>query len=236
VLVSCRTNAAPLVGTLTNSSVLANDSDAENDSLTAILVTGPAHAISFVLNPDGTFVYVHNGTETTTDSFTYKANDGTLDSNVATVTITVIPVNHAPTVVPDLLSVSESFIVQVIALLANDSDIDGDPLTVFACSDFLINTTGVEGDVTAKLPGLTVVSIDLSLSDGTPCAWIITTASGGVVDATLASDGILVVAHTAPAFTGLEPNDVLVFTSPYTISDGNGGLATDFFHIAVTGE
>ena len=42
------------------------------------------------------FSYVHNGGETTSDSFTYKANDGTADSNVTTVTITIIPVDDAP--------------------------------------------------------------------------------------------------------------------------------------------
>src|SRR5205085_1303812 len=83
-------------GTLTvnaASGVLTNDSDADNITLNAILVSGPAHASSFTLNPDGSFSYVHDGSETTSDSFTYKANDGAADSNVATVTITNTPVN-----------------------------------------------------------------------------------------------------------------------------------------------
>ena len=83
-------------GTLNGSSVLDNDTDIDGGPLTAILVSGPANASSFTFNPDGTFSYVHNGSETTTDSFTYKANDGILDSNIATVTITVNPVNDAP--------------------------------------------------------------------------------------------------------------------------------------------
>src|SRR5438094_10248383 len=61
--------------TVTAPGVLGNDTDAENNALTAVLVTGPAHASSFTLNPDGSFVYVHDGSETTTDSFTYRAND-----------------------------------------------------------------------------------------------------------------------------------------------------------------
>jgi VCBS repeat-containing protein len=76
--------------------VLGNDTDAENDSLTATLVSGPSHASSFTLNADGSYTYVHDGSETTSDSFTYKANDGALDSNVATVTITINPVNDSP--------------------------------------------------------------------------------------------------------------------------------------------
>lgn len=71
-------------------SVLANDSDADGDPLTAILVTGPANG-TLTLNANGTFSYTHNGSTTTSDSFTYKANDGTVDSNVTTVTIAVLP-------------------------------------------------------------------------------------------------------------------------------------------------
>ncbi|HYI11114.1 MAG TPA: Ig-like domain-containing protein [Thermoanaerobaculia bacterium] len=76
-------------GTLNGSSVLANDTDPESDPLTAVLVSGPAHASSFTLNADGTFTYVHDGSGTTSDSFTYKVNDGTSDSNTVTVSIAV---------------------------------------------------------------------------------------------------------------------------------------------------
>src|SRR5207342_1342366 len=67
--------------------VLGNDTDADADTMTAVLVTGPSHASSFALNPDGSFTYVHDGNGFAADSFTYKANDGLIDSNVVTVTI-----------------------------------------------------------------------------------------------------------------------------------------------------
>ena len=54
----------------------------------AALVVGPTHATSFSLNPNGSFSYTHEGSETTTDTFTYRASDGVAFSNVATVTIT----------------------------------------------------------------------------------------------------------------------------------------------------
>ena len=76
--------------------VLANDTDPDGPTLTAILVSGPAHASSFTLNPNGSFTYVHDGSETTSDSFTYKASDGSRISNIATVSITITPVNDAP--------------------------------------------------------------------------------------------------------------------------------------------
>ena len=45
-----------------------NDTDPENDSLQAQLVTSPINTSSFALQSSGTFTYVHNGSETTTDS------------------------------------------------------------------------------------------------------------------------------------------------------------------------
>ncbi|MGB7324303.1 MAG: tandem-95 repeat protein, partial [Rubripirellula sp.] len=76
--------------------VLANDSDIEGDSLTAVLVTGPSNASSFTLNADGSFNYTGNANFNGTDTFTYRANDGTNDSEIATVTITVNSANDAP--------------------------------------------------------------------------------------------------------------------------------------------
>ena len=71
--------------------VLANDSDPENDDLTARLITGPANAASFTLNSDGSFTYRHNNTQSTNDAFTYVANDGFDDSNEITVAISIQP-------------------------------------------------------------------------------------------------------------------------------------------------
>jgi hypothetical protein len=69
--------------------VLGNDTDADADALTAHLVSGPSHATTFVLNANGSFSYVPVAHFTGVDSFTYKANDGTDDSAVATVTINI---------------------------------------------------------------------------------------------------------------------------------------------------
>ncbi len=72
-------------------SVLFNDTDPENDPLTAILVSDVSNG-TLTLNADGSFSYAHDGTATTTsDSFTYVANDGALDSEVATVAIEILP-------------------------------------------------------------------------------------------------------------------------------------------------
>ena len=81
-------------------SVKDNDEDIEDGGIPTgdvSLDSGPAHASAFTLNPDGTFSYTHDGSETIADEFTYtvKDADGT-DSNIATVTITITPVNDAP--------------------------------------------------------------------------------------------------------------------------------------------
>jgi VCBS repeat-containing protein len=76
--------------------VLLNDADADGNTITAVLVSGPSNAASFTLNADGSFNYTPVANWNGSDSFTYKANDGSVDSNTATVTITVDAVNDAP--------------------------------------------------------------------------------------------------------------------------------------------
>jgi CSLREA domain-containing protein len=110
--------------------VLDNDTDSDGDPLTAVLATGPTRG-SLNLGADGSFTYTHDGSETTSDSFTYRANDGVGPGNLATVTITVTPVNDAPVTAPDAYTVDEGGVLDVPApgVRANDSDVEGDPLT-----------------------------------------------------------------------------------------------------------
>ena len=77
--------------------VLANDSDPDGDALAATLVAGPTHG-ALTLNADGSFSYTPAANYNGPDSFSYKASDGSLDSNTATVNLTVNAVNDAPTV------------------------------------------------------------------------------------------------------------------------------------------
>ena len=71
--------------------VLANDTNADGGTLTAVLGTRPAHG-SLTLNADGSFSYTPNAGFWGTDSFTYTATDGHATSAPATVTITVYSV------------------------------------------------------------------------------------------------------------------------------------------------
>jgi VCBS repeat-containing protein len=110
--------------------VLANDRDPDGDTLSAAVVSDPSHG-SLDLNANGSFTYTPAGNYNGTDSFTYKASDGTLMSNPATVTITVAPVNDAPNAAADARTTAEDTALTVAApgVLANDGDPDGNPLT-----------------------------------------------------------------------------------------------------------
>ena len=72
--------------------VLGNDTDATPNTLAAVLDVGPAHG-SLTLNPDGSFTYTPAAGYVGSDSFTYHANDGALDSNLTIVSMTI---NAAP--------------------------------------------------------------------------------------------------------------------------------------------
>ncbi|MEA4931871.1 MAG: Ig-like domain-containing protein, partial [Anaerolineaceae bacterium] len=111
--------------------VLDNDTDADGDTLTAALVTGVNNG-SLTLNANGSFTYTPNANFNGVDTFTYKANDGTTDSNVATVTITVTAwVNTPPVAVADTYETDQGveLVVATPGVLSNDYDIDDDVLT-----------------------------------------------------------------------------------------------------------
>src|SRR2546427_68164 len=88
------------ISTVSAPGVLANDSDVDGDTLSAVLVSGPTRG-TLTLNGDGSLVYMPALNFNGTDSFTYKASDGQAQSGVATVTITVTPVNDAPVAAND---------------------------------------------------------------------------------------------------------------------------------------
>jgi lysophospholipase L1-like esterase len=68
--------------------ILGNDTDADANTLIAVLVSPPSNG-NLTLNPNGSFIYTPNSNYTGPDSFTYRANDGSLNSAVTTVSLTV---------------------------------------------------------------------------------------------------------------------------------------------------
>ncbi len=142
--------------------VLGNDTDADAETITVARVNGLTASVGteitlgsgakVTLNADGSYTYKPNGAfegldtgETATDSFTYKASDGTAESNAATVTITINGVNDAPVAVNDTGSTDEDTNLTVAApgVLGNDTDVDIEPRSVFEVNGVVANV-GVE--------------------------------------------------------------------------------------------
>jgi hypothetical protein len=150
------------------SALLANDSDPDGDPLVGFTFTQPAVGSGTVTNNNGTLTYVGSipmsGAETRT--FTYHVSDGTLQSNEATVTLTVFA-NSAPVAVDDVIA--RSFFASTatyIDVLANDSDVDGNlnPLTlaIFGAP----NRGGTANVVTAGCPVATRPCIEYTHTTG----------------------------------------------------------------------
>src|SRR2546427_772177 len=99
------------------------------------MVSQPTHG-RLTLNSNGSFRYVPTNNYLGTDSFTYKANDGQADSGIATVSLTIGGANDAPVAVNDSYTTAEDTTLTESApgVLANDSDVDGDPLTAILIS------------------------------------------------------------------------------------------------------
>ena len=103
--------------------VLDNDNDVDGDALTAVLRTDVSSGI-LVLNPDGSFVFTPDSGFTGPVTFTYVANDGELDSNIATVTIQVeASGGNLPETQDDDFSIfiDETLDVPAPGILENDS-------------------------------------------------------------------------------------------------------------------
>ncbi|SEI16964.1 T1SS-143 domain-containing protein/type I secretion C-terminal target domain (VC_A0849 subclass) [Rhizobium tibeticum] len=188
--------------------LLANDSDVEQNTLSSIPVTGPAHG-TLTLSANGSFDYTPNANYNGTDSFTYKVNDGTADSAVATVNITVNPVNDAPNVPSDGSGLADAVAEgaatgTLVGITATATDVDGDTVT-YSLDDnaggrFTINsTTGV-----------------------------VTVANGSLLNYETATSHVIVIkasdasgASSTQSFT-IGVSDV----APSAPADGNGGTNT----------
>jgi hypothetical protein len=134
--------------------VLATVTHAGGAPLAALLASGPAQG-KLTLNNDGSFTYTPNAGYQGTDSFTFKASDGRIDSNVATVTLIVQPVNvHAPLVARDDSATTHQDTPVQIMVLANDGEQNGDTLTIVQVGNPVHGTAipGAGGAITYTPP------------------------------------------------------------------------------------
>ena len=109
------------------SAIVLSGSDAEGEPVSYSVVTAPAHGTLSGTAPNLT--YTPNANYFGPDSFSFKANDGLADRAPANVPITVTSVNDVPVAANDVATTVKNIAV-TISVLTNDSDLDGDGLTV----------------------------------------------------------------------------------------------------------
>src|SRR5215813_3073723 len=122
------TEDTPLV--MAAATLLGNDTDADNDSLTITSVQGATHGSVALSN--GNVVFTPAANYNGPASFTYTTSDGHGGTATGTVNVNVAAVNDAPVAGADSVSGTEDtpLVIAPATLLANDSDVDGDSLTI----------------------------------------------------------------------------------------------------------
>lgn len=166
--------------------VLDNDTDANGDALSAVLVSGPVNARAdasdggFTFGSDGSFHYEPAVDFNGDDSFVYLANDGTGDSNQVTVTITVNPQNDAP------IANNDTLLLQNAALTTLDPD--GQPIeTIFVIAAPGVLDNDVDVDVDVENDAMTAAEVndpdDLtpSLASDGSATFVADNAASGIV-------------------------------------------------------
>jgi VCBS repeat-containing protein len=189
--------------------VLGNDADVDGNLLTAILVAGPSHG-SLALNADGSFTYTPDLNYNGPDSFTYKANDGTADSNTVTVTLTVIPVNDPPTVTVSTATQAVQYSDGIDEVTVSVEDIDSFGSSIQMTKSWKVD----DGDWQDNLPAGLSLSNESCTDNGTgtTCQWklsgIADVPAGTYVIKITVSDRQL--ANDVQVEITVEPEDALV--------------------------
>lgn len=173
--------------------VLANDTDPNGDSLSISAFTQTASG-SVSNNGNGTLTYTPNLNFNGNDSFTYTISDGNGGTATATVTVTVDPVNDAPVATNDSGSTDVGTPV-TISVLNNDSDVDGDALTVSeftgAANGLVTNNGNGTMTYTPNTPFAGTDSFTYTITDGeltdTATVTITVTSPPGSISVTLKS-------------------------------------------------
>ncbi|MDT5300046.1 MAG: hypothetical protein QOG79_3288, partial [Mycobacterium sp.] len=136
--------------TITYDDLVGNDTDADGDGLDPYIVSDPAHG-TLEDNGDGTYTYTPDAGYTGTDTFHYTAYDGYADSTPATVTITVNPVDEAPSLIENVGSNPYELTIVGDRLYVTNGG--GTTVTVIDL------TTNTEIDTDATAPGTQPITV-----------------------------------------------------------------------------
>ena len=150
---------------------LSNDSDPDGDVLTITNVNAPANGTAVVSTNGQGIVYTPNAGFFGTDTFTYTISDGNGGTAIATETVVVRPVNKAPNANDDSSSTQCSAIT--INVLGNDTDPDGDALSIVSVSGASLGSAVASGGQIVYTPSNTcgkgntgLDSFTYTISDG----------------------------------------------------------------------
>ena len=209
------TTAEDTAGTTVD--VTANDTDVDAGTVLSVVAGNPTAAHGTVVNNnDGTFTYTPNADFNGSDSFTYTLSDGSTGTATGTVNVTVTPVNDAPSASADAFPAGVATLA-VLDVLANDTDVDGDNLTITAVST---------GD---RASTITHDGSNVSFTDGagegtTTFTYDIEDGNGGT--ATGISVTVTVTANIPPVATAdsaTTNEDTAVTTGNVLANDTDGG-------------
>lgn len=176
--------------------VLTNDTQAPSpnpiDTSTVTIGTPAVNGLA-VANNDGSVSYTPNPDFNGADSFSYTVRDTSgVSSNTATVDITVTPLNDNPVAVNDAFDVAQDSSDNALDVLANDSDVDGDMLTITA-----VGSTDNGGTVSTD--GSTVSYSPAGGFSGTETfGYDIADGNGGIASATVTVTVIPTATNQAP--------------------------------------
>ncbi|MDV7007610.1 Ig-like domain-containing protein, partial [Dickeya solani] len=208
--------------------VLANDTDADGNTLT--VTSASAGHGTVVINANGTLTYTPAANYNGSDTITYKISDGLGASATGTVTVTITPVNDAPVAVNDTATTAEDTPVTV-NVLANDSDVDGDTLTVTAASaghgTVVINANGtLTYTPAANYNGSDTISYTVSDGQGGTSTAIVAVTVTPVNDAPVAANDTATTLEDTPVTVNVLANDSDVDGDSLTVTAATAGHGT----------
>jgi len=190
--------------------VLANDSDVDGDSLAISAISADIGSVSVVGNQ---IQYTPAADDNGPATVTYTVSDSNGGASTATLTITITPVNDAPIANSDSATIDEDAAPILINVLANDSDVDGDSLTISAASAD-IGSVSVVGNQIQYTPaaddnGLATVTYTVSDSSGGASTATLTITIKPVNDAPIANaDTATMDEDAAPLLIDVLINDL----------------------------
>ncbi|KPK36070.1 MAG: hypothetical protein AMJ65_16745 [Phycisphaerae bacterium SG8_4] len=188
----------------TPTSIVIAGSDEDADQLTFSVITGPSHGRLSGTAPELT--YSPHANFNGSDSFSFKVNDGEADSEVATVSIKVSPVNDSPKAEDDSVTTQEDAPIATVKVLANDTDLDGDNLMV-------INATqGTNGSVTIGSDSTLAYTPYRDFSGTDTFTYTLSDGNGGTDTATV--NVTVDPVNDAPSITSKPPETTRVW-APY---------------------